>query len=143
MAAQASLDACLLIGGHHEVLGPQGLVCPAALIEVEDAAGFMGELGITREDPAAVAPGSDGIAIEPPPQGCSADFRHQTAFDDLAADLGHGEARERLAGKLGQFAGKGLNFDDDAGGKSAPGRRHECALRVRKGAPRGNAYATC
>lgn len=92
MTAGARLDAGFLVGGDHEIVGTQGFVVPATFIEVEDTSCFLGELGVAGKDPAAVAPGSDGVPIEPTPEGGAADFRYQTGGDDGAADFGDREA---------------------------------------------------
>ena len=74
MFASSGLDAGLLIGTEYVITQSQSCTLPATLIEVEDAAGFAGEVGITRQDPGAVTPGAQGVLTEPAPEGGAADF---------------------------------------------------------------------
>src|SRR5487761_2337790 len=47
------LDAGFLVGGQHELVVAQQLPLPTPLVEIKDAAGLDGKLGIARKDPAA------------------------------------------------------------------------------------------
>jgi hypothetical protein len=84
MFAPARLDAGLLVGAQDIVAWSEGKALPARLIKIEDAAGLGGELGIAREDPAAVALRPQGILIEPAPQGRAADLCHLNEVDPQA-----------------------------------------------------------
>ena len=64
MAAAAGLDAGLLVGAEDVILGAQGLALPHARIEVQNRAGLLGEVGITRKNPVLVPPRFDGIRIQ-------------------------------------------------------------------------------
>lgn len=121
--APASLNARLLIGGQNAIGLAQGFALPLRLIQVQYSAGFELESRITRENPGAMSPGSNGIVAEPAPQGRFTDRGHQPALDDFAADLRHAPARQRHLRLVGQLAGQGLNGYDEAGGKRAPGAR--------------------
>ena len=48
MFADAGLDAGLLVGADHELIGFQGSALPSAGVEVEDAAGLDGKVRIAR-----------------------------------------------------------------------------------------------
>ena len=89
---------------------------------------FSCEGRVAREDPAAVAPGPNGVLGQPAPERGLADGRDEPAAQDLALDLGDAEARQREAVLVGQLTGQRLNRDDDAGGKSGPAARAEAAL---------------
>jgi len=65
-----------------------------------------------------MAPGLQRIRTQPAPEGHTTDLRHDAAGDDLALELGNREARQRHVEAGGDLAGKALNLDDDAGGKS-------------------------
>jgi hypothetical protein len=92
MPAQACLDTGLLVGGDHELVVTQALPLPAAGVQVQDASGLGLKLGITREDPAAVLPGPDGVLVQPAPHGAVADARHQPALLDLSPHVGHAQS---------------------------------------------------
>jgi hypothetical protein len=59
--AAACLNAGLFIGGDHELSIFQRPVLPLAGVEIQHAPGLGGEVGITREDPTAVIPRSEGF----------------------------------------------------------------------------------
>src|SRR5579864_559516 len=65
MFASAGLDAGLFIRTQHEITRSQGLILPAALVEVQDATGLDGESRIAREYPITMPPRSQGILAEP------------------------------------------------------------------------------
>src|SRR5512136_739418 len=67
MLTNACLDAGFFVGTDHEFVGPEGLPLPLSRIQVEDAPGFGGEIGIARKYPAAMLPWSDGIFVQPTP----------------------------------------------------------------------------
>src|SRR5207249_6727724 len=71
--APSSLNACLLVGRDDEIVCCQRLPEPDPLIEVQDATGLLGKVGISREDPASVAPRPYGIFGKPSPYGCLSD----------------------------------------------------------------------
>ena len=74
--AVASLDAGLLIGRYYELIDAQRFSIPLAGVQIQDASSFEGELGVPWKDPAAMVPGTDGILIEPAPDGLTADSGH-------------------------------------------------------------------
>ncbi len=121
MDPAARLDAGLLVRGEDAVRWAQGLSFPFPVIQVQHSEGLALEGRIARENPGAMRPRADCILGEPAPQGGLSDRGDQAALDDLAADLRHTPARQRHLGLVRQLAGQGLNGDEDAGGKSAPG----------------------
>jgi hypothetical protein len=148
MYADARLDAGFLVRRQDKVTAAQRRTFPAALVKVKHATGLHGEIGIAREDPAAVSPRAQRFAAEPAPQGGVTDLRHDTFAHDLTLNVGQRPARQGQAAAMGQFAHQRLNRDDDAGGKSgrgprrgvpppAPGshvHRSACAICSRSGA---------
>jgi hypothetical protein len=71
MLAAAGLDAGFLVSGDDKFIVFQGLILPAALIQVQDSVRFDGEGGVPGEDPTAVVPGANGVIMEPPPNRAS------------------------------------------------------------------------
>jgi len=69
MTAGPGLNAGFFICRQNKLIRLQGLSCPDALVKVEDASRFEGKLGISRKDPTTMVPRSDGIFMEPAPDG--------------------------------------------------------------------------
>jgi hypothetical protein len=92
--APARLDAGLLIRGYDEFIILQRLIFPATGIQVQQPARLFGKLGITRENPAAVIPGTDGILVQPPPDRTAADGRNQASLTDLTGEIAGAPARQ-------------------------------------------------
>jgi hypothetical protein len=78
VSPRPSLDTCFLVGADHELVRSQPVALPNSVVEVEDPAGFVLEVGVAGEDPAPVLPGSNGVFVEPSPDGGVADGGHQT-----------------------------------------------------------------
>jgi hypothetical protein len=55
MAADTGLDAGFLVGTEDMILGTKALALPCAGIQVQNRAGFLGKVGITRKNPVLVA----------------------------------------------------------------------------------------
>jgi hypothetical protein len=70
--AAPRLNAGFLICGNNELIVFQGLTFPFAGIQIQHASGFVGKVGIPRENPTPVIPGTDGILMEPAPIGTTA-----------------------------------------------------------------------
>jgi len=77
MFAPPGLNAGFLVGGDHELIILQGVAFPLAGIQIQDAAGFFGKVGIAWEDPATVVPGANGVLMQPAPKRAAADGSHQ------------------------------------------------------------------
>ena len=90
----------LFISRQHVVGRSQGRAVPRAGVEIEDTSRLLSKLRVARENPAPMTPGLDGILTQPPPQRRSPDLSHQTAFGDVAANLGPRKAGEGLAEAL-------------------------------------------
>ena len=125
MQAKPGLDTGFLVGRNHVVARPQGLAVPLALIEIEHAFGLALEIGIAWKDPTAMLPGANGICIEPPPNGSSANLGYEAALDDLADQILATVAREWLATFFGQLAGDGFDLHDHFRGKNGADARNE------------------
>src|SRR5262249_19882116 len=141
--AQARLDTGFLVGREHEVTAAQGRPFPAAFVEVEHTAGLGGKVWIAGKNPASVSPGTNRVAAEPAPQRGAADLSHDPFGHDLPLDLGKREPRQGQTQSMREFAGEGLNVDDDAGGKSGPVPRLAVARRGQESRVRRNVFAIC
>ena len=62
------LDAGLFIGAKEALVLLQVSIFPAFVVQIQNASGFAGEIRISRKDPTAMFPGSNGIFVEPAPQ---------------------------------------------------------------------------
>ena len=85
--AAPGLNAGFLVGGDHELIIFQRLTFPMAGIQIEYATGFVGKVGIAREDPTAVIPGSNGVLMQPAPKRAAADGSHQARLTDLSRQI--------------------------------------------------------
>jgi len=61
--ASPRLDAGFLIGRNNELIVLQRLTLPVAGIQIQQAAGFVSEVGIAREDPTTVVPRTNSILM--------------------------------------------------------------------------------
>lgn len=116
---------------------------PSSAIQIQDTAGFLGELGIAGKDPAAMPPGLQRIGAQPAPQGDAADLCHDAAGEYLTMQFGDGEARQWHIGVTGQLARQAFNVDDDAGGESGLCARLEALPQGPARGHRRNGGAIC
>ena len=131
MLAAARLETRFFIGRDDVFIGPQRGPVPGSGIQIQHAPGFLGELRVSRKDPAPMTPGLQRIGAQPTPQGDAADLGHDATGEDLAMQFGNGETRQRHIAVTGQLAREPLNVDDDAGGKSGLRARLEVPPRGR------------
>ena len=143
MPAVTRLDAGLFVGGENEFVFPQRTALPTAFVQIQDAGGLFGEVGVAGEDPTAVAPGAQRIGVEPAPEGGAADVGDQTSTQDLAANLGDGEAGEQQAGLGGQLTSEGFDGDDELRGKTSTVGRPGAAPQDQPGGRGRSVCATC
>src|SRR5262249_34533508 len=73
VAADAGLNAGLLVGTDDVVFRTQGLAAPQARIQVQDRAGFLGELRGAWENPVLVLAGLEGVGMQGAPDRAAAD----------------------------------------------------------------------
>jgi site-specific DNA recombinase len=111
-----------LVGAHDEIAGLKQLSFPAALVEIEDPAGLLGELGVAREDPRAVVPRADRVLCQPPPDRDRRDCRDDPALDRLPGQLSARPARERDAPLGRQLARQRLDLGHLRRGEKRRGR---------------------
>ena len=121
MASLADLQARLLIGGEDEIPLLEGFVFPPAVVQIQDSAGLVGEIGIAREDPAPVAPRSNRVLRQPAPDGRARDLGDDALLEDMATQLAAAEPRQRKSLRGGQLAGQRFDFSDDRRGGNRRG----------------------
>jgi len=139
----AGLDAGLLVGADHELVRAQPAALPDSVVEIEDPPGLLLEIRVAREDPTPVLPGSDGVFVEPSPDGGVADSGHQAGTAHMRAEFGQTPAREREPQLCRQLAGDGLNANDELWGGRPGGVRAVGGHRDPGGAARRSVSATC
>ena len=139
----AGLNAGLFVGRDDVVVSAQRSAFPDAFVQIEDRTGFVGKVGIAREDPASMLPGAKGIAAEPAPQRSAADLGNQALRNYVLADLLDREAGQRKSEAVRKLAGQCFNLHDEAGGKSGPYARLEAEPPGRAFGREQIAYATC
>jgi len=111
------LNAGFFIRGEDEFVGAEFTALPEALVQIQDPSGLGFEMRVSREDPAAVLPGTDGVLAQPSPDGGVTDGCRQAAGADLGAEFGHAPARKGHTETMGQFAGDGFNAHDQFRGE--------------------------
>jgi hypothetical protein len=116
--ADAGLDGGLLVGGDHELVGPQRGVAEAAGVEVEDAGRLGTEVGVAGEDPAPMLPRLDRIRTQPAPDGGARDRGDDARLDGGAGQVGTLPTSQRRVRLRQQFAGQRLDSDHDVRGKT-------------------------
>lgn len=88
MFAPSGLDAGFLINAEHVITRLQRGPAPAALVEIQNAAGLACKVRIAWEDPCAMAPGAQRILVEPAPESGAADLRDNAARHRFPAQFG-------------------------------------------------------
>jgi len=111
--AAPRLNAGLLICGNDELIIYQADAFPIAGIQNQEAASFVGKVGITREDPTPVIPGADGVLMQPAPNGTATDRSHQASLANLTRQIvGAPSGQGEVVGRR-QFASPGFNPDHE------------------------------
>jgi len=96
------------------------------LVQIQDASGLGFKIRVSRKDPAAMLPRTDGVLVQPSPDGGVTEGGRQPTGADMGAEFGHTPARKRLAHVSGEFTGDGFNAHDQLWGeKPAVGRGGE------------------
>ena len=83
----AGLNAGLFVSGDDVVVSAQRSAFPDAFVQIKDGAGFVGKVGVAREDPASMLPRTEGIAAEPAPQSGTADLGNQALRNYVLPEL--------------------------------------------------------
>jgi len=104
MAADAGLDAGLLVRADDPVERIDSFPLPVALVQIQDDGGLLEEVGGAREDPVLVLPGLDGVLVEDPPDRGAADGLVQLVSGALG-EIGRGLAAQRVPGACDHITG--------------------------------------
>jgi hypothetical protein len=143
VATEQRLELALLIGGDHVVARVKELALPAALVEIQDPAGLLGEVPITREDPRAPRPRTDRVLGQIAPHRGARDRAHDPARDRLVGDLSGRPARQRPARLGRKLARQRLDLGDLSGGKTTADDPAAASHPSPECPPRNIVAATC
>ena len=143
VAAGSSLDAGFLVSSEDEFVLFEASIVPHPFVEIENTSGLGAKLGITRKDPAAMLPSSDGILVKPAPHGGVADRGHQPALASFPSDIGDTKARERELARRWQLTGQGFDLHHQLWGGKPEGDRGEGVRQCPADVPRKTVFATC
>ena len=141
MPTAACLDAGFFVGGEDEFTVFQGMPQPHSLIQVEDTPRFFGEMGVSRENPAAMLPRADGVLMEPAPDGGPADAGDQPGLAHLGGQIGAAPSRDGQSEGGGQLTGQGFNLDHYLWGEKTGGDPAESSPPDPSGVFRKSAFA--
>ena len=141
MPTAACLDAGFFVGGEDEFTVFQGMPQPHSLIQVEDTPRFFGEMGVSRENPAAMLPRADGVLMEPAPDGGPADAGDQPGLAHLGGQIGAAPSRDGQSEGGGQLTGQGFNLDHYLWGEKTGGDPAESYPPDPSGVFRKSAFA--
>lgn len=139
----ARLEAGLLVRTDHEFVCPKPTALPEALVEVQDSPGFLLEIGISGKNPAAVLPGTDGVLVEPSPNGGVADGRGQAGGTHVRAEFRDTPARKGRPDDARELASDRLNLHDQFWGERLGGDRGVGGPQDPPNALQRSAFATC
>jgi len=117
MSSLPSLDAGFLIRADDEFVLSERAISPTSLVEIQDGAGFGGEVRVARENPTPMLPGADGVFTEPAPDGGVTDRGNKSGSAHVLGEFRHAPARQRNAQGSRQLASDGLNFDEQLWGE--------------------------
>lgn len=84
-----------LVGTDDELIRAQPASPPDAVVQVENAASLLGEVGVSGKDPATMPPGTNGVFVEPSPDSGIADRGHEAGASYVGRELGDAPAGER------------------------------------------------
>src|SRR6266404_9741967 len=83
----AGLHAGFLVGRDYKFIVLEWLSFPLALVEIQNAAGFGSKVRVAGKNPAPMLPGTNGILVQPAPQGRLTQLRHQAALADMPSEF--------------------------------------------------------
>ena len=93
MLPLARLDARLLVGTDDQIVGVQWDPAPQSLVKIKHRPSLLFEPRGTGEDPAVELPGTNGILVQPPPDGGAADLGDDAPADSFGRPLSHGSSQ--------------------------------------------------
>ncbi len=142
MLAAPGLDTGLLVGRDHEFIVLESLTIPTTLIQIQNAACFKSKIGVAREDPGSMLPRTDGVLVQPTPNGAAANLSDQARARDVLSQVGGAPARQREIVGRGQFTGESFNLNDQLRGKISGAAPDADVLPDRPGVSRRSVFAT-
>jgi hypothetical protein len=86
--ANSGLNAGLLVSRQHEFVRAERPAAPETLVKVENRSSLLNKLGITGEDPTAMAPGTYGVAAQPSPESTATDLGDDALSKHFGSDVG-------------------------------------------------------
>ena len=121
MASPSGLNTGFLIGRQNELVILQRTSLPNSFVQIQNAPSFLREVGIARENPAAVLPGPDRIIVEPAPDGRAANRCNNARLNCLGGQIPCAPSRERNLMDRGKFTGQRLDLNDHRWGEKPVG----------------------
>jgi hypothetical protein len=122
MFSETRLDAGLFVRTENELIGLEFTALPEALVEIQNSAGFLFEVWVSRKNPATVLPRTDGVLVEPTPYGGIAEGCCQTSAPHIRSEFGYTPTRKGHASDGGKLTSDSLNADDQFWGGKTRGR---------------------
>src|SRR5215210_326564 len=147
VAALTGLDGGLLVGRDDVFSFSESLTLPSTLVEVQYPPGFLGEVGVSGEDPGAMIEGKDRIFGKPPPDASTRDRRHDAPLHRLPRYFLSAPAAQGNPADRRKLTSEGLHLHSHRRGKrlavcrsgvyppvhSTPPRRSACATYMPSG----------
>lgn len=93
--ADPGLNAGFFIGRQNIIFRPQRFPIPETSIEIQNRSCLFKKSRVTREYPTSVSPGTNGVGMEPTPQGSSTDLSYNPSGDDFSANFANAEPGQR------------------------------------------------
>lgn len=121
MVSEARLNASLFVRTENELIGPEFTALPEALVEIQEPTRLRLEVWVSRKDPAAVLPRTDGVLVEPAPDGGVAEGCRQTRVPHMRSEFGYTPTGKGRASDGGKLTGDGLNVHDQFWGEKPGG----------------------
>jgi len=142
MLAAPGFDTSLLVCRDHELVVLEGLAVPTALMQIQNPARFKSKIGVAREDPGSMLPGTNGIFVQPAPNSAAANLSDQARPRDVLSQVGGAPPRERGIMSGGQFTGESFNLNDQFWGKISGAVPNGDVLPDRPDVSRRSVFAT-
>lgn len=141
MLAPPGLNAGLFVSRDDVFVALEDLAIPATRIQIQYSASLDGEGGITWKDPAAVTPRTNGVFMEPAPDGAARDVGYQTGIANLTGYVRCVPVGNRDSMGSWQFASQSLNLNHQLWGEKPGGDPGENVLPARPGDLQRSVYA--
>ena len=129
----ASLDTRLLVCRDDELVVAQGDSVPVPFVEIQDPPRLDPEVRVAREDPTAMLPRTDGVLVQPAPNGLVADAGDDTGAANFARHIRDAHARQRKSQIGRQLTCQRLDLNDHLRGGKPGGVRAGGAPQVPAG----------